>query len=161
ILAAQNAGNTRDVVKLETMRELIENGDMIVPRNYVRKYGFAARTINDNADYLEGFLFRPEYNLLDTLRLYTAAFKYQDALLAETMDNPLSDIVTEVKIPFYFLMGKYDCMTSPKAAQTYLDNLISQQEKEFVIFENSAHCPQFEERDVFYEWLCEKFLGEE
>lgn len=161
ILAAQDAGNADDVARLEALVESIGNGEGVAPREYARKYGFAARGIDDNADYLEGFLFRPEYNLLDVIRLYTASAIYQNALLVETLDNPLSDVVTEVEVPVYFLMGKYDGMTSPKAAKTYLDNLVSQQEKEFVTFENSAHFPQFEESKLFYNWLCQKFISEE
>lgn len=39
---------------------------------YVRKYGFAARNIDEDADYIKGFLFGSEYNLLDAVRFYTA-----------------------------------------------------------------------------------------
>lgn len=159
ISAAESERNTEDVSALEELRKQIESGDMIVPRSYVRKYGFGARGIDDNADYIKGFLFRPEYNLSDAIHFYTAAIKYQDALIKEALDNPITDIVTEVEVPVYFLMGKYDGMTSPEAAEDYLNNLVSQHEKEFVIFEESAHYPQFEESNTFYNWLCEKFGG--
>lgn len=71
-------GNEKDVAELETLRERIANGEKITPRKYVRKYGFASRQINDNADYLLGFVFGTEYNLLDAIRFYTASIKYQD-----------------------------------------------------------------------------------
>ena len=125
----RNKGNTTDVTNLEALKESIEKGDMIVPRQYVKRYGFAAKNIDDNVDYLEGFLFRPEYNLLDTIRFYMASIKYQDTLLLETINHPISEIVTKVEVPVYFLMGKYDGMTSPEAAKTYLDSLISEKEK--------------------------------
>lgn len=60
----------------------------------------------------------------------------------------------EIDVPVYFFMGKYDGMTSPEAANAYLDDLICHQGKEFVIFECSAHFPQFEESDLFLDWLC-------
>lgn len=160
IAAAEEAGNTSDAEYLKSLEESIKNGEMIAPRQYVRKYGFAARKIDDNLDYLQGFLLRPEYNLLDAIRLYTAAILYQDGLLGYSSNNPIEDMVTEVEVPVYFLMGKYDGMTSPESAEDYLNSISSQQEKEFVLFEESAHFPQFEESALFYEWLCETFIEE-
>ncbi len=36
-------------------------------------------------------------------------------------------------------------------------NLAGQSPKEMVIFENSAHYPQFEEKEKFFEWMCNTF----
>lgn len=160
IAAAEGAGNTSDAEYLKSLEESIKCGEMITPRRYVRKYGFAARKIDDNLDYLQGFLFRPEYNLSDMLRLYIAAILYQDGLLRYSTDNPIESLVTEVEIPVYFVMGKYDGMTSPESAEDYLKDIKGEAEKEFVLFEESAHFPQFEEGERFYEWLCETFIQE-
>ena len=54
-------------------------------------------------------------------------------------------------------MGKYDYMTSSHAAKQYFDRIEANQ-KEFIAFENSAHYPQFEEKEKFYEWLCDTFV---
>lgn len=135
----------------------ILQGEGITPREYVRKYGFAARNIDENADYLKGFLFGREYNLLDAIRFYTASTKYQDTLIMEALNNPISDIVTDINIPVYFVMGKYDCMTSPEAADEYLNSLNGQFTRKMVIFEDSAHYPQFEEKEKFYNWMCNTF----
>lgn len=48
-------------------------------------------------------------------------------------------------------------MTTVQAAKNYFDR-IEAEEKEFVIFEESAHYPQFEEKEKFYKWMCEKFI---
>lgn len=156
--AANLAGNTDDVTYLIGLENSILLGEVITPRDYVRKYGFAARHINENADYLKGFLFGSEYNLLDAIRFYTASIKYQDALIMEALNNPVSDIVTEIELPVYFVMGIYDCMTSPEAAEKYLNSLKGQFTHEMVIFENSAHYPQFEEEEKFFEWMCDTFV---
>ncbi len=158
ISAAEESGNTKDVHYLKSLQESVKNGERRAPRRYARKYGLAARKINDDLDYLQGFLFRPEYNLLDAIRIYTASCLYQEALLKESSDNPITDIVMEMDIPVYFVMGKYDGMTSPDAAEAYLEALICNQSKEFVLFEDSAHFPQFEERELFFNWLCEHFI---
>lgn len=75
----------------------------------------------------------------------------------EALKNPVSDIVIEINITAYFVKGKYDGMTSPEAAEEYLNSLKGTGTHEMVMFENSAHYPQFEERDKFYHWMCDTF----
>ena len=43
-------------------------------------------------------------------------------------------------------------MTSTNAAKAYYDNLDASI-KDFVVFEHSAHYPQFEEEALFADWL--------
>lgn len=157
IEAAEEAGNEEESNYLKNLEQSILEGEIITPRNYVRKYGFAARKINDNGDYLLGFLFGTEYNWLDAIRFYTASIKYQDNLIVESTNNPITQIVTEINVPVYFVMGKYDGMTSPESAQKYLENITGNGIKEFLLFEESAHYPQFEEEQKFYQWMKDTF----
>ena len=150
-------GDEKTIAELEALKEAVTEGKQIVPRNYVRKYGFGARLIDDNRDYLLAFLFGSEYNLRDAAGFYTAAMKYQDGLIMEALRSPLADIVSKIDIPVYFVMGKYDGMTSPEAAEEYLQNIEGDGEKVFVLFENSAHYPQFEEKEEFDQWMQETF----
>ncbi|MNI49950.1 hypothetical protein D3C73_1045890 [compost metagenome] len=53
-------------------------------------------------------------------------------------------------------MGKYDHMTSSTAAREYFDTLDAPQ-KEFMLYENSAHYPQMEEKETFYQWMFDTF----
>ena len=151
------AGSDKDAEYLKSLESAIKSGEGIVPRNYVRKYGFGAVKINDNRDYVLGFLFGTEYNLVDAIRFYTASLKYQDALVLEALNNPISDIVTEINVPVYFVMGRYDGMTSPEVAEEYLNSLTGEGAKEFVLFNESAHYPQFEEKEAFAKWMTDTF----
>ncbi|MNG17606.1 hypothetical protein D3C84_1016060 [compost metagenome] len=54
------------------------------------------------------------------------------------------------------VMGQYDYMTSVNAANDYFD-VLEAPKKEFVVFKNSAHYPQFEEKELFAEWLNTKW----
>lgn len=157
IEAAEEAGSEKDTNYLKNLEQSILEGEIITPRNYVRKYGFAARKIDDNVDYLLGFLFGTEYNWLDAIRFYTSSIKYQDDLIVESINNPITQRVTEINVPVYFVMGKYDGMTSPASAQRYLDCLTGDGIKEFILFEESAHYPQFEEKQKFYQWMRNTF----
>ncbi|KAA0547050.1 alpha/beta hydrolase [Bacillus sp. BGMRC 2118] len=142
----------KDVRKLENLRAEIENGDELTPRSLVRKYGGAARLIHDNRDYYLGFLLNPEYNLLDVVRFQAGVYKTQDALLEEEREHPITENVRNLDIPVYFVMGKYDYMTSIKAAKRYFETLHAPY-KEFVQFDESAHYPQFEEEEKFAKWI--------
>lgn len=99
-----------------------------------------------------GFLLGTEYNALDVIRYSMGVQATQEILLKEGSANHLPDIVDQLEIPTYFVMGKYDYMTSVDAARDYFDEL-GASEKDFVVFEESAHYPQFEEKERFAAWL--------
>lgn len=149
---AKLADNTKDVELLDSSRGLIEKGQILTPRNIVRKYGGAARLIDDNMDYYKGFLFNPEYNLLDVIRYLRGVSVSQAILLKEETKNPITSVVNKLDIPCYFVMGEYDYMTSVNMAREYF-NLLEAPIKNFVLFEKSAHYPQFEEKELFAEWM--------
>lgn len=56
---AKQAGNIKDVQKLELVRDSIEQGTGLTPRILLQKYGGAARLISENRDYISGFLLIP------------------------------------------------------------------------------------------------------
>lgn len=155
---ARLAGNIGDVKKLENLTSSIENGVELTPRNLVRKYGGAARLIDDNMDYYLGFLFGPEYNLLDVIRYLKGVSLSQSILMAEERKENITNIIDRLEIPCFFVMGKYDYMTSVNAAQTFFGE-IEAPVKEFIIFDKSAHYPQFEQKEDFSDWL-KKIWGE-
>ena len=157
LAAAEQAKNEKDVEALKKLGPSVSEREAILPRTYVRKYGFAARNMNEAADYRAGFLFNPEYNLADVIRFHTASTKYQSPLAMEALQNPISGLVTKLDLPVWFVMGKYDGMTAPEAAEDYLRRLSGTGTREFLLFEDSAHYPHFEEKDRFYPWMKDTF----
>lgn len=154
---ARQAGNTEDIAYLEGRADRIRSGDTFTPRQYVAKYGGAARQMDSPDGNLAKLVFSSEYNLLDAVRYYYGVNASQEVLLPEVMEQPLTKKVTRLELPVYFIMGKYDYMTSSSAAKTYFDTLQADR-KEFVVFEESAHYPQFEEKNKFCEWMAGTFL---
>ncbi|MHC0037992.1 alpha/beta fold hydrolase [Pseudoneobacillus sp. C159] len=148
---AKLANHSKDVAELESLKESIISGEKLTPRNLVRKYGGAARLINDNMDYYLGFLLNREYNLLDIIRYVRGVTISQKILLPEERKHNITSI-KKLELPVYFVMGEYDYMTSTNAAKTYFER-IEAPIKDFVQFEHSAHYPQFEEKELFAEWL--------
>ncbi|WP_227793505.1 alpha/beta fold hydrolase [Paenibacillus guangzhouensis] len=149
---AKRAGHAEDIALLESLRGPIERGEALTPRSQVRKYGGAARLIDDNRDYYSGFLWNREYNLLDVIRYLQGVALSQKILLDEERKYPITELVNHVDIPVYFVMGRYDYMTSAHAARAYFDTLRAPV-KDFITFEKSAHYPQFEEKELFSDWL--------
>ena len=157
IKQAQKAGNTDDVLYLQGLTEKIKNGDMFTPRNYVMKYGGSVRLIdNPDGDNL-GILLSSEYNLLDLIRYNRGLAYSQKFLLEDILKNSLPTNETKFELPVYFIMGKYDYLTTSNEAKKYFD-MIEANKKEFITFEQSAHYPQYEEKAKFYEWMCDTFL---
>ncbi|TDL66334.1 alpha/beta hydrolase [Rhodococcus qingshengii] len=154
---AQKAGNTEDVLYLQGLTEKIKNGEMFTPRNYVAKYGGYSRLNEKLGDDNISVLFSSEYNLLDVIRYNRGIGYSQNILLKDIFENPISTIVTKLEIPTYFVMGKYDYMTSSNAAKNYFDKIEANQ-KEFISFDQSAHFPQFEEKEKFYKWVSDTFI---
>ncbi|MEH7523404.1 alpha/beta hydrolase [Bacillus sp. JJ1503] len=151
---AKLAGNMGDVKKLENLKSSVENGEELTPRNLVRKYGGAARLINDNLDYYLGFLFGPEYNLLDVIRYVKGVSLSQGILIREERQQSITSMIDHLEVPCFFVMGQYDYMTSVNAAKAYFSK-IEAPIKEFIIFDESAHYPQFEQKELFANWLNE------
>ncbi|MOA37027.1 Alpha/beta hydrolase family protein [compost metagenome] len=143
---------------LQGLAESIQSGDTFTPRHYVRKYGGAARLIDDAADMDNGLLFGPEYNLLDRIRYYRSVSYVQETLIQQALQKPLPAIITKLDLPVYFIMGQYDYMTSAKAAKAYFDQ-IDAKKKEFITYDQSAHYPQFEEKEKFAKWMVDTFAN--
>lgn len=152
---AKKSHRLKDYAALLRMRDQIETGRGAVPRSYIRRYGGAARQINDNGDYLLALLLRPEYSIIDAVKFVKGLSTAQR--LYGTAEGETAEAVRELQMPCYFLQGRYDHMTSTRIAKKFFDE-IKAPEKEFVVFEKSAHFPQFEEKEKFMEWMCSKFI---
>jgi pimeloyl-ACP methyl ester carboxylesterase len=70
----------------------------------------------------------------------------------------LSEQVTDLKIPVYFLHGIYDYTVSYTLAKAYFDK-IKAPVKGFYTFERSAHSPLFEEPEKMQHILKEDVLS--
>lgn len=152
IKQAQLKNNTEDVVHLQRLMEETSNGKTFTPRHLVSKYGGATRLIDNPDGNMLGMLFSTEYNLLDIIRYNKGLSLSQEVLVKDVLQHPLSAKVNSLVLPFYFVMGNYDYQTSSNSAKKYFDQLVATK-KEFIAYEQSAHYPQFEEKERFFEWM--------
>jgi pimeloyl-ACP methyl ester carboxylesterase len=73
--------------------------------------------------------------------------KYSN-LRKEQIDTDLTKTIKEISIPVVFMSGKYDYTVNWELSKSFYET-ISCNNKKFIIFENSAHSPLFEERSIF------------
>lgn len=75
-----------------------------------------------------------------------------------TLSTDLTHKVPELKLPVYFISGKYDLTVSHSLAKSYFDKLKAPV-KGFYTFEHSAHSPLFEEPEKFLRIMREDVLN--
>ena len=98
-----------------------------------------------------------EYSWPEKLRFNRAAARSFDLLYTDLLSVNLIETVRQVKVPVFFAGGRYDQMAPVEVAESYFSSLIAPS-KEWVLFENSAHFPQWEERERFHELLVNSVL---
>lgn len=86
-----------------------------------------------------------EYTLGEKINIWRGKiFSASTSLRKERNKRDLRDYVTELKIPVYFLSGRYDYTVNYALSEDYLKK-INAPVKGFYLFEDSAHSPIFEE----------------
>jgi pimeloyl-ACP methyl ester carboxylesterase len=99
-----------------------------------------------------------DYTFMEKVHTWTAKAKSGVAVLWDDMlITDLSEHVTELSIPVYFLSGVHDYTVNYTLAKDYFDK-INAPVKGFYTFEQSAHSPMFEEPEKMQKILREDVL---
>jgi pimeloyl-ACP methyl ester carboxylesterase len=98
-----------------------------------------------------------EYSWPEKLRFNRAAERSFDLLYADLLSADLIETVPQVEVPVFFAEGHYDRMAPVEVAQRYFSSLIAPTKK-WVLFENSAHFPHWEEKERFHKLLVDTVL---
>lgn len=96
----------------------------------------------------KSFLFSREYDLLTKLNYQKNGMNSSKILIEDMFKVNFLKNVKELKVPTYFIMGKYDYFTPTQLVKKFYEQLKAPKKK-LIIFENSAHMPQLEEHDRF------------
>jgi len=100
-----------------------------------------------------------EYAWPEKISYTRAAQRSFDLLLPQLAAVDMSSAVSHVQVPVYFAVGRYDHMAPFEVSQHYFDELVAPK-KEWIWFENSAHFPQWEEKEKFHDLLVNTVLPE-
>ncbi len=147
----RESGDTEWVRRLEAAPVTREGG---APEAYLRlrddaMHPLGIGTMHDMHSHITG-VFLPswlsrDYTLFEKVNLWRGKFRYRvHCLWDEIKATNLAEKVPELAIPVYFLDGKYDYTCSYTLQKSYLQRLKAPL-KGFYTFDDSAHCPFFEE----------------
>jgi proline iminopeptidase len=114
------------------------------------------------ASLVINFLTSPEYSLSEGIRTFrNRGFEFTiDAMWEELKNVNLTKEIQSIKVPIYFLEGKYDMATPTVVVERFYDNLDAEKGKRLFIFENSGHMPMIEEKERYEELLINVVLKE-
>lgn len=123
------------------------------------KYGIGAfHQTRSKFFVLKSYLYFEGYSLSEKFNFFKGLM-FSVKNLGEASNENLFETSLLLKVPVYFMQGKYDYQVSYTLAKLYLDSIVAP-EKEFFTFENSAHCPNIEEPNKFIKTvrsIAEKF----
>lgn len=122
---------------------------LMAERSYVDKFGGGLFRDNINTlDKLLPIINAKEYILRDKVNFVIGSLFSLEHLWDDEITDNLFETIDSIQIPVYFLQGVYDYQTSYIVAKEFYDQLKAP-EKQFITFENSAHCPIFDDPDRF------------
>ena len=123
---------------------------LMVERKYVGKFGGALRQGNFMKMAVTATINCREYRLKDKMNYMKANNESLRHLWPTVLEANLIEDVPSQSIPVYIFQGRYDFQTSYDVAWRYYEQLEAPI-KEFYTFENSAHSPNYEEKERFEE----------
>ena len=129
-------------------------------RRWLGHYGARARGYDD-ADSVFSGLNREkyEYSAYDKLKHPFGALFSMNALHEELGHVNFFEDVKEVKVPLFFMEGRYDYNTPFELVEEYLE-FVKAPHKEIIWFEEAAHMIPFEEPEKFIDVLFHNVLEE-
>lgn len=160
---ARASGDDRAVAALEAIGPPPFGGDWqrktMTQRRYLGRFGGEVHASRRGAFplVLGSLLFSREYSLIDRVDFFRGIFGSMRLLWPELLDVDLAERVPALDVPVFFVEGRHDWEAPSVLAERYFE-LLRAPRKELVWFENSAHLPNFEERQKFDRFLLTRVL---
>jgi pimeloyl-ACP methyl ester carboxylesterase len=131
----------------------------ITERRYVARFGGEVHASRNGAFplVLSSLLFSREYTLADRCNFFRGILASMRLLWPQLLDVDLFERVPEMRVPVFFIEGRYDRECPAEIAERYFDS-IRAPFKELIWFDGSAHMPNAEEQDLFNKIMVEKVL---
>jgi pimeloyl-ACP methyl ester carboxylesterase len=151
---ARARGSRRAIRALETMGPPPYPGDWlrstIAQRAYLARFGGEVHGNRAGAAglVLSGVLWSREYTLADRVNVFRGIHGSMRLLWPQLMATDLFTSVPELLVPVFFLEGRYDREAPAAVAERYFAALRAPA-KELIWFDESAHLPNSEQRDLF------------
>ena len=97
---------------------------------------------------VKNMLFSRYYGIGGLIKTTRGMAFCQDAFLPEMNHLNLFQIVSKIQVPVHFIQGKLDAVAPLSKGKEFYEHLEAP-DKSFILFENSAHLPHYEEPEKF------------
>ena len=132
---------------------------LMTQRKWLTKYNGVMHEESSHLKYYFAYILSPEYSVFDAINVLRGVHFSLDLMWNQVLQVNLFEEITEVQVPVYFFVGRYDYNTPFELVEEYYD-VLDAPKKELVWFENSAHMINSEEPERFTRLMVEKVLGE-
>jgi len=162
---AERAGDARSVAKLRRIGRPPYNGDLrrsvVAQRAILARYGgeVHGNPLGGLLLTLRCLLATREYGWRDRVNFFRGIFESMRLLWPQILEIDLERQAPELRVPVYFLEGRYDREVPSELAERYCEVLRAPR-KEVVWFESSAHFVNTEEADAFNSFFVDRLLEE-
>jgi proline iminopeptidase len=132
-----------------------------IQRKWLTYFGGAIYGCKSMGKLIGKVLTAKEYNFADVIRFFKSLNAPSRNALSqnEFMKIDLFQTVKGLDVPVYFFLGMHDFQVASVVAEKYYQYLKAPKKK-LVWFENSAHCPCFEESEKFNKLMVDIVLNE-
>jgi pimeloyl-ACP methyl ester carboxylesterase len=131
---------------------------------YITRYGGFMHdfSIKRMVVLILNYLTSPEYSLSEGIKTIRGKGLHftTNAMWEEIKNINFTKEIQSIKVPIYFLVGKYDMITPTVLVENFYNNLDAEKGKKLVIFENSAHFLLIEEKEKYQDLLINRVLKE-
>lgn len=129
-----------------------------IQKSWLLKSGGVVHGKSDMGLFLDALLWSSEYTLFEKLRFMNGMMSSMEAVWPQSMPVDLTRQVPELNLPVFFVSGRHDANIPLSHVERYFQTLKAPR-KELIVFENSAHCPQYEEPTRFVKVMRERVRG--
>ncbi len=150
---ANNMSAVKELEKLGKQREMHSSGERGkgIKLKWVRYFGGAAFHKDKSIwPWMKDILKSQVYSLREKLNYPKGAAFSLKCLYDDIRDIQLQKEIKSVKVPVYFFHGAFDNQVPLSVAREFFEGLKAP-EKNFVVFDNSAHGVMYEEPEKFLE----------
>jgi pimeloyl-ACP methyl ester carboxylesterase len=106
---------------------------------------------------LKNLVFASEYTFIDRINFFRGIFSSLKLLFPEMLKVDLFSRVPRLDMPVWFMLGRHDYEVPSVLAERYF-NALKAPAKTLFWFENSAHMPNSEEKELFNRIMIETIL---
>jgi len=140
---AHKTNNEEAILELEQIQPTYLTEDWYkqikIQRKWLLRFGGVYHTLDTYNHEALVLIKAPEYSILDFALWPFGSTSSLKQLQPMVMEIDLKKTISQVNVPIYFFVGRYDFNTPSALIEAYFNDLTAPAGKKLIWFENSAH----------------------